>query len=226
MKTELRHRFIEVEGARGVTYGGNQRYSRQDYVRKYGCGVIASCDLLLYLSRFRDDCKKGFFAEASLKDGITLEKYNDLADRLRHHYLPVIPGYGINGFSLAIGLNMYFTRYGLPFTARWGVGHKHLWSSINEMLEKDIPVIFSIGNEFPRFWRKDRLGLYSAPDRDNLKPVKSTRAHYVSVTGCDEQWLRISSWGKEYYVNKVEYCRFVDEYSNYLFSNILYIKEK
>ncbi|MBQ1270712.1 MAG: hypothetical protein IIY11_03545 [Clostridia bacterium] len=226
MKKELRHPFIEVEGARGVTYGGNQRYSRQNYVKKSGCGVIASCDLLLYLSDHRGDCKNGFFADALRDNRLTLEEYNDLADRLRRHYLPVVPNYGINGFSLAIGLNAYFMRYKLPFTARWGVGKGRLWSAIDEMLSKDLPVIFSIGNQFPRFWRKDKLGLYPAPDRENHRHATATRAHYVTVTAADENWLRISSWGGEYYISKAEYCRFVDEHSNYLFSNILYLKEK
>jgi len=61
--------------------------------------------------------------------------------------------------------------------------------------------------------------------------------HYVTVTGCLElgaagenspagKWLRISSWGGEYYVNYIEYMEHVRKYDNFLFSSLLYIDEK
>ena len=39
-------------------------------------------------------------------------------------------------------------------------------------------------------------------------------------------FYKLDDWDGEYYISKAEYCRFVDEHSNYLFSNILYLKEK
>ena len=52
----------------------------------------------------------------------------------------------------------------------------------------------------------------------------SAKSHYVSVTGLDGEWARISSWGREYYINCREYDDFVLRHSSPLFSNILYIK--
>ena len=40
------------------------------------------------------------------------------------------------------------------------------------------------------------------------------------------EMLRISSWGHEYYVNYNEYMDHVKKNDNFLFSNILYIREK
>ena len=40
------------------------------------------------------------------------------------------------------------------------------------------------------------------------------------------EMLRISSWGYEYYVNYIEYLDHVKKNDNFLFSNILYIREK
>ena len=49
-------------------------------------------------------------------------------------------------------------------------------------------------------------------------------SHYVTVTGLDDEWAQISSWGREYYINRREYDAFVRLHSASLFSNILYIK--
>ena len=48
----------------------------------------------------------------------------------------------------------------------------------------------------------------------------STKAHFVTITGMDEEWLRISSWGKEYFINRREYDDYVKTHSTWLVSNI------
>ena len=44
------------------------------------------------------------------------------------------------------------------------------------------------------------------------------------VYGIDEQWLRISSWGREYYINRKEYERYTKENSSFAFSNLIYLR--
>jgi len=225
MRFELRHPFMQVEGEGKTTYGGSQRRGRYDHMRRWGCGVIGAADLLFYLSLYHPKYKKGLFADAPADGCVTLDWYNDRIDQLRRHYLPVIPHHGINGLALAFGLNLYFRRYDLPLRARWGVRPGKLWSEIDAQLQQDRPVIFSIGNNFPMVWQKNKLGFYAMPDRAAAQPTARTMAHYVTVTGSDPEWLRISSWGSQYYINKAEYCAYVDRYSSNILSNMLYIRE-
>lgn len=225
MRFELRHPFVRVEGEGSTTYGGSQRRGRLEHMRRWGCGVIGAADLLFYLSLYHPRYKNGLFADAPADGHVTLDWYNDRIDILRRRYLPVIPHHGINGLALAVGLNLYFRKYGLPLRARWGVRPGRLWEEIDTQLQKDRPVIFSIGNNFPQVWAKNKLNFYPAPDRSAARPTARTMAHYVTVTGSDPEWLRISSWGKEYYINKAEYCAFVDQYSSNILSNMLYIRE-
>lgn len=225
MRFELRHPYIQVEDRGLPSYGGSQRKGRYTHMRRWGCGVIAGADLLFYLSRHHAGCKAGIFADAPSSGPVSIDWYNDHIDELRRRFLPVIPYHGINGLALAFGLNCYFRKYDIPLRARWGIRAGKLWNRIDQLLADDIPVIFSIGQSFPRFWSKDKLGFYPAPDREHNQPAARTRAHYVTVTGADEQWLRISSWGKEYYINKTEFCDYVSQHSSTILSSILNLRE-
>ena len=91
---------------------------------------------------------------------------------------------------------------------------------------QDIPVILSIGGNFPLIWKKDRLPLYRKTGDGVYIKSSSTRAHYVTVTGIEHGWLRISSWGQEWYINWREYRNFAWIKSCPLFSNICYITRK
>ena len=57
-----------------------------------------------------------------------------------------------------------------------------------------------------------------------MLPAARTRAHYVIVTGIAGEWLRISSWGRMYYIRIAEYEDYVRRYSCPLFSNICFIR--
>ena len=96
---------------------------------------------------------------------------------------------------------------------------------MEEMLRRDIPVILSIGPNFPRLWKQGKETLYRM-DQGDYRRAAETRAHYVTVTGMDESWLRISSWGKEYYLSREEYETYRADISSALVSNIVYIRER
>jgi hypothetical protein len=93
------------------------------------------------------------------------------------------------------------------------------------MLSRDIPVIFSVGPNFPLLWQRNRLRFYVRTE-SGMAPGPQTLAHYVMITGSDGDWLQISSWGKKYYIRKDEYLNYVKMHSARLVSNILYIREK
>ena len=87
-------------------------------------------------------------------------------------------------------------------------------------------MILSVGPNFPAVWEKHKLKFYRKITDGNYRPAAATKAHYVTATALDAEWLRISSWGKEYYINREEYEAFVKAHSSYLFSNLVYLSKK
>lgn len=221
---ELKHPYITVAKEHKHFYGGSQMLSASPNMREVGCGVIAALDLLLYLCRFHEGCGSGFFAEAAADGVIDSEEYDALAQRLSRRYFPLIPKLGINGLMLAAGLNVFFRRYGFPLRARWGVGSRRLFEEIEEQLAQDLPVILSIGPNFPLIWKKDTLCFYLPGHEDGSGSACSVRAHYVTVTGIDGRYLHISSWGRPYLIDREEYLRYIRRSSGSLVSNFVHLR--
>lgn len=207
----LKHTFLKIETQTEISYGGNQKWFPYSFLKKSGCGVIGAANVILYL--------KG-------KRTITRMEYMDTAKELWKYYLPVLPGLGMNGLILTLGMNRYFRRNALPYRAYWKVSGKKLLQRIDQQLADDIPVILSIGPDFPKLWERHSLQLYERVQNARLIPAVKTRAHYVTVTGREGQWLRISSWGKEYYLNLKEFQTYIQMYNTSLVSNILYVSKK
>ena len=139
---ELKQSFLEVTTENGTAFGGNQAWFGYKFMKKSGCGVISAANLLLYM--------KG-------KRHVTEEEYVDFAKRIWRQYLPVIPGFGMNGLTLMAGLNRYFHKHEIPLKAFWGISGKKMLSRIDEMLRKDLPVILSVGPNFPMILGKEKL---------------------------------------------------------------------
>ena len=227
MLFQLKHPYVSVSNGPAVSYGGNQMSSENKTERTVGCGAVAALDLFLYLCRYHADPRqRGKNAMFPSVWPLDRQQYLSLLHEYRKKYFPLIPGHGINGVSLAIGINAFFLKYRLPFFAFWGVPYARLWSSVQELLEQDIPVIFSIGPNFPLFWQHHQLRFYVQRSDGAYIPGPQTHAHYVTITGMDDQWIRIASWGRKYYINREEYLAYVKKYSIHLVSNILYIRKK
>ena len=219
---ELKHEYpgVILEGGTR-SYGGNQMLSPDKVMRRCGCGIVAAADLLLYLHRYH----KPLALYGGLPEELTQGEYEELLQSLRRKYFPLFYPVGMNGVALALGLNSIFRKNGLSLTARWDMSEAKLWTRMEEMLLRDMPVILSIGPNFPKLWKKGKETLYRL-DNGEQRAVTQTRAHYVTVTGMDAQWLRISSWGKEYYLSREEYERFRADFSSALVSNIVYIRRR
>lgn len=220
---KLQHPFIEIKTESEKTCGGSQQWFPYGFLRKTGCGVIAATDLLLYLNFSHPGCQSKVFRSLHRRN-LDQKEYVKHALQIWRHYLPVIPGFGINAIGLTIGINLYFARNRIPLRAVWKISRKKLWESLDDMLARDIPVILSIGPNFPRIWGKQKLNLYIRKKDGTYAAAARTSAHYVTVTGRDGQWLSISSWGKAYYIRIDEYKDYVKKYSNYVVSNLLCIK--
>ena len=221
---QIRHKYISVDNGLRRSFGGNQMSLASNSMREVGCGVIAALDLLLYLCRFHPGCSCDFFAEAAEDGCIDEQEYNALAQELSRRYFPVIPKLGINGIMLAGGLNRFFRRYRLPFRAAWGIGSGRLFADIEDMLARDIPVILSVGPNFPLFWQKHELNFYASRPDGSIFRACSIKAHYVTVTGIDEQRLYISSWGRAYSIDRGEYMDYIRRRSGSVVSNVVKVR--
>ncbi len=237
----LSHPFPGVRRMERTSYGGDQGQLPAKRLQKYGCGVISATDLLYYLHLYRQDCGSFLFGgertrrqdagntqarPANRPVSAEPEAYNSWAGYLAARYFPVLPFLGLNGFMLVFGLNRYFRKNRIPLWAGWGVPSKKLWKRIEQMLSGDLPVILAIGPNFPFLWGRRKLALYTKDSGGACQKALETKAHYVTVTGAEDLWLEVSSWGKRYYINKEEYLEYVRRHSCFLTSNLVWLREK
>ena len=225
-KLKLNNRITAVNVGARSSYGGSQMISESKTMRDVGCGVVAALDLLIYLCRYHPDCSSSFFPDLSASEPFGKEEYDALARRLSRRFLPVIPKLGINGVLLATGIDLFFIRYRMPFRATWGVRPGRLWDEIDRMLSENIPVILAVGPNFPLLWQKNRLRFYSLMLDGSMREACETSAHYVTVTGMDEKYLRVSSWGREYYIDRGEYSDYVKKHSSPIVSSVLLVRRR
>ena len=216
----LKNEYISVRKDGAVSYGGNQVWSENAVIRKCGCGVIGSLDLLLYLARYHS----GGLPAADWP--IPLESYDRMCSALSRRYLPLLPPFGTNGLALALGLNRVFERFDMPFSAAWQFSGSKIMDRVEEMLDADIPVILSVGANFPFVWQGNRVTLYSRDPGGKMHGFAYTKAHYVTVTGSEDRFFRISSWGKLFYIDKGEYFSYIKQHSSSVISNILKIERR
>ncbi len=186
---------------------------------------MAGTDLMLYLHRTRPDCRSTLFGEVPEEGALPEKRYLEWIYTVNQKYLPVIPFFGMNGFILAGGLNRWFRHSRIDLRAGWRIFSFGLWETMSRMLEEDIPVIFSIGANFPLVWRGKKLKLYVRRG-ESYTSTAAVNAHYVTVTGMDDRWLEVSTWGKKYYINREEFTRYVRRYSCYLFSNLVSVRTR
>lgn len=221
----LKYPYIAVMNGGKLSYGGSQSWAKGTVMKKYGCGVIAGTDMLLYLSLHKDYCIGHELNEKNRNGILEAEDYMETVQKMSRKYFPVIPGFGMPGWLLAAGINRYLRVNRIPLKASFGMFGRNLLSRIQAMLTHDIPVILAVGPNFPLPFRKHKLTFYRKSGEVYEEAAK-TAAHYVTVTGMDGKWLRISSWGQEYYVNMTEYMDYVKKHSCFLVSNVCYLRKK
>ena len=207
----LNRKYIQVERNGRLSYGGSQMWSPNKTIRVCGCGPVAVLDTVLYLS-------------GRQSGGMSMEDYNRELAALCRSYFPLIRPVGINGVLLALGMNRLLRKYKLPYRAVWAVSAGKFWPRLESLLSQDIPVIFSVGPNFPALWKKHRLSLYRRRPDGSYFAASSAVAHYITATGFDGTWLRVSSWGGEYYINRAEYDEYIRRHSASLVSNMLMLR--
>jgi len=194
-------------------------------LRRCGCGLVCALDLLLYLHRHHKGCQLPFLEQAAPADPVSAEWYEQKIALLRRRWLPIVYPLGTSGIALAWGLNRIFRKYGLPLRAKWAVKWDSLFDTAADMLRRDIPVVLAVGQNFPRFWRRDKLKFYRRTAEGEYRFANATHAHFVNLTAMDDHWLQVSSWGKCYYINREEYARYTKQHSLRWLCNILSVQE-
>ena len=221
----LRHTYLAVKTQADKSFGGNQNWATGYMMRKYGCGVVAMGDVLMYLGIHRLPCNTDLLYGMLREDGcLSYPRYERYLRKMNKRYLGIIPGFGVPNFQLARAMNRYFRHYRIDLRARWCLSSGKMLERIQDSLSKDYPVILAIGQNIP-FWRKKKLTLYRQENGVYL-PATETKAHYVVVTGMENGYLQISSWGKEYFISWKEYQEYGKKYSSFWASNICLIQEK
>ena len=219
----LRYSLPAVTNGLRASYGGNQQLSHSSTIKGAGCGLVAACDLFRYLNDHHPGCHCELFDDLVAGEPLYIKNYNRILDMLRG-YFPIIPKFGINGIMLSLGINAFFLRHGYPYMAAWCVSPRNLWARIERMLREDIPVIISVGPNFPLVWQKHKANLYAERAGD-IRRVSSAKAHFMTVTAIDDKWLTLSSWGRKYYMSRSEYEQYVSMHSGSFASNIVYIRK-
>lgn len=202
--------FFRVERDNKLYFGGDQRWFASGRLRNCGCGYIACTNLLCHKE------KRG-------KIEIEYMQYMRNANRLKW-YMPVLPRLGMNGIFMAVGMNLFFLFNRKHYFCFWGMSRRKLNRRIEEMLREDIPVVLCIGQNFPNYWGKTKVKLYRKIENEYFSN-SATNRHFVTITGMDDDWYQISSWGQELYINKIEFIEYVSLHSNAMASNILVVKK-
>ncbi len=220
MEYTLSHPFWPVKLPGGTAYGISQQWSAYPALRGWGCGTAAALMVLGYLHLYHTGGQSA--PVDALVPAPSQTDCRTLLDTAGRKYFPVLPRHGINGLSLAFLLNRYFRRFHMPYTARWR--SVNVLPALTRMLQKDIPVICSVGPDFPLLWQKHPLDLYAHPGDE--KSVQKVRAHYMVVTGYRNGWLRLSSWGREYYLPTAAWNEHHKYHSGYLVDGIVQIRRR
>ena len=222
----LRYPYISVQLQSGKSYGGGQQFSPNAMVRRCGCGIVAATDLLLYLSKYHLQEPVAPFEALLREDPLPFSAYNDCILWMNRHYFPMIPYNGINGLMLMAGMQKFLHDYRLPYTSRWCMAQSRLWERLEGMLREDLPVILAVGPNFPIVWGDKRVHFFRKTADGKYNPASGAKAHFFTVTGSDESWVRISSWGRMYYLNRWEFHDYARKSSIGFVNNALLIERK
>ena len=240
-KIGLNGDYIQIKRGNGsLSFGGDQNFfqvpeaSVTDLKKKqYGCGIVAFADLLLYLGT--NDEK--FLIKENIdyvKRELSERSYKEYFNRIYDIIGGIIGNYGISGLTIWNRFNKVARRNGWKLRAKWGFSRKKLFSRIEEMLKRNIPVILCIPMMLLKKDRDDKLALYIRRFDDKTKQyqyqiAERTNAHYVTVTGIlyenEKKYLKVSSWGKEYYIDFEEYDTYINtHFLGKILGNILYVR--
>lgn len=187
-------------------------------------------------------------------DNVSYTDYMSYVRKINTYYTKTKPVIAVLGPRIAYAFNSYAKKYQIKLKAKWALSlsYYEMLEYIEEMLFYDIPVIISIGPNTPKLWGKKGISFFlrevlneiddnTKKDYSLINPIlykfnsvrNNINSHYVTVTGIYRMiksnskeiiMLRISSWGKLYYVDYNQYREYIDTIGGTFTSSLLYIK--
>lgn len=238
-------------GGSQMWFSDDRRFSKDYIIHNYGCGTIAIADLFLYLA-ISQDTYRNPVTEVALQrtDSANYSEYMDYVRKIDGYYTKTKRWLAVLGPKAATAISDYSRMYGLRLKATWKLSltYYDMLEAMEDMLSHDLPVILAIGPNTPKLWGKKGITFYQmetgAPGKTAekkvlaetspiYKPVKQDiHGHYVTVTGilkdatAPKIMLRISSWGKMYYINYEEYRDYIGDLSGTYTSSIIDVRRK
>lgn len=232
----------------------HKNWLRKDYILyNYGCGTIAAADFFLYLA-LQKEAYRSPETNIVLQGNrsISYNDYYSYVHRINDRYTKTHRVIAVLGPKLASALESYARVNSYQFHAawKWSLGYYDMYDMIEEMLSEDIPVILSIGPNTPLLWGGKGIPFYEREEIENAlnltdaesaagelrthyykEVMQNINSHYVTVTALikDDEintiMLRISSWGKQFYINYEEYRNYIEETSGTYTSSLVYVNK-
>ena len=168
--------YVTIKTAGGLMYGGDQKLFGST-VRKSGCGMIAACDMILFL---RGETKQGF------------AEYGKFVENIRDNeaYKKNSNPFGLSPFKTAQLINRHSENHCFVFLNHVFFGEKKLVRYIEKSIAADLPIILRIGANGKRL------------PYNIVYPASGSRRasgymtwHYITITGISGDVLTFSSWG-------------------------------
>lgn len=224
--------YVKIKNMNIVSCGGNQAWCKTKRMQKAGCGVIALADISIYLAEQNPNMMTEAIRRISKPNG--LYNKNDYLEYVKFFYSRFVIHMmykGMNGISLKYAMNRYFLLNDIGLKASWKIflSDEKMMKDIRHLIRKNKPVVLSIGPNIPKLWGKEGVAFFVNKDgelKESLK--KKVKSHYVVVIGVTEikgeEYLVVSSWGKEYYINYKEYRNYIKHHGDRITSSILYIR--
>lgn len=168
--------YVTVKTVGGLMYGGDQKLFGSA-VRKSGCGMIAACDMILFL--------RGEIHQSFAEYGKFVENIRD-----SEAYKKTANHFGLSPFKTARIINRHCRNSHFAFCSNVFFGEKKLAAFIESSIAAGLPVILRIGANGKRL------------PYNIMYPASGCRRasghmtwHYITVTGISGDTLTFSSWG-------------------------------
>lgn len=206
---------MQIKEDKKVYFGGDQSWWKDtnSIMREAGCGVIAMCNLELYLN---GGCKKGI----SYCDYISyVQRRHKETYNINQNIFKLV---GLTPRVMERGLDVFFQERCLNPIISWAptVNKKRIRKLMEKMLGNNIPIVAS----YYVFNKKRKLDLYTYDEEaDTLRKEAKIGSHYFNVVGIasrdNRDLLIISTWGQKYYAYFDEWVKKIS-----IFTNILYVE--